>query len=946
MNEDIKTLRSELALLKLQFSERIGYVESRLNNLIEQEEPKAQQVTPSIAHVEGNSPLVKKINAPELTLGKAPTNASINKQVHYKEYERAPKKPSFIMVALQSFIGSFLEWFSPVTKIYQSYKERGMLGIFLLTITGIGLTLAGFGYLMQLLIDELGAGSKSLLMGCAAIAVLGVGVALKIKTRFSEFATAIVTLGILIAYSTIYFSGSVYGLLPNIAVLISYLLIALLCHAIALWFDTKVTAALGIIGIATMPILSGTMVLEPLYYLLSFTFVVISSLLLAFRQVGHWLAQLSLAFTVVALEWIIGFENVLISAWAVNLFYLLFFGYVVASIIKEKIPFNKLLVFLAALVTSTVLVFFQATNIYTLEITVNFAFNALLAAVVSIFFYKVKRQLAPFFILLAASWGVLSAVSAISDAYWGVAWAVEGLLLLVIGRVYKIPATVNQGQILTAIALLYSFIGLAMYFPVPALTSIDGWLLSIIIVIVIGVWQRVINATDVFNQLTQHKIKPLLQLFEVIWLSILIITSANLWIGDWTGALVIIVQLALLFRAKQCKQVSIEIFAALLILVPLFYAYQGVLLVDSYRFSMLPLFAKLSLVSAFIQLWLWSAFQRKYNPESSMKSIAEAVRILFYMIIPIVWVSAAIRRLDEVAIVLLWLSPLLALFFARKVGHHILIKEAKVLTAIASICLVIVTCTGQLSLLHTFLSVIGFIGVYAVAYVLNRKTPNDLYQFICSWGLLSLGVTLPVIIGFQLNGILYAGIFAALYWAFAFSNISTSLHCKRNEWLITIINIALIVASWVCISFNATLAIVPALFLITTLYKKEQRFTLSKINSALNQKGDLFLHTIFAITYVILFYGISQYRCELLIAPALAIHGALILFLKDRQLPTVKFGFALIGIAIVKLAMVDAANALLWQKVILFMGIGVFILIASFWYQKLINSSLQVKIDE
>jgi hypothetical protein len=44
----------------------------------------------------------------------------------------------------------------------------------------------------------------------------------------------------------------------------------------------------------------------------------------------------------------------------------------------------------------------------------------------------------------------------------------------------------------------------------------------------------------------------------------------------------------------------------------------------------------------------------------------------------------------------------------------------------------------------------------------------------------------------------------------------------------------------------------------------------------------------------------------------------------------------LLGIS--KLALVDAANALLWQKVILFMGIGVFILAASFWYQKLVKN--------
>jgi uncharacterized membrane protein len=97
------------------------------------------------------------------------------------------------------------------------------------------------------------------------------------------------------------------------------------------------------------------------------------------------------------------------------------------------------------------------------------------------------------------------------------------------------------------------------------------------------------------------------------------------------------------------------------------------------------------------------------------------------------------------------------------------------------------------------------------------------------------------------------------------------------------------------------------------------------------------------MSYSTLFASLHQYRLDLLIAPVLAIHGALILFLKDKRISTVKYSFAIILLGIIKLALIDAANALLWQKVVLFMGIGVFILIASFWYQKLVTKTeLQV----
>ncbi len=63
----------------------------------------------------------------------------------------------------------------------------------------------------------------------------------------------------------------------------------------------------------------------------------------------------------------------------------------------------------------------------------------------------------------------------------------------------------------------------------------------------------------------------------------------------------------------------------------------------------------------------------------------------------------------------------------------------------------------------------------------------------------------------------------------------------------------------------------------------------------------------------------------------------MILFLKNRNTTTIKYSFLLISLGIMKLALIDAANALLWQKVLLFMGIGIFILFASFSYQKLME---------
>jgi hypothetical protein len=182
-------------------------------------------------------------------------------------------------------------------------------------------------------------------------------------------------------------------------------------------------------------------------------------------------------------------------------------------------------------------------------------------------------------------------------------------------------------------------------------------------------------------------------------------------------------------------------------------------------------------------------------------------------------------------------------------------------------------------------------------------------------------------------------IVASIYWASAFNSINLSEHLKRNEIFIIAVNLILVIASWLLFTSSVIYALVPTLFIISILYKKEQKFKHTRLGTVLNLNGDLFIHSIVAMTYVMLFYAMTQYRVDLLIAPSLAVHGALILFLKDRRLTTVKFSFGLILLGIIKLAMIDAGSALLWQKVILFMGIGIFILAASFWYQKLVSTA-------
>ncbi|WP_426369392.1 DUF2339 domain-containing protein [Pseudocolwellia sp. HL-MZ7] len=995
MNEEIRVLRSELALLKLQFSERVNQVEARLNNLLEQENLAVDDTNSAVQSDQSQAPAYPDQHY-QVAGVSGVTSAAISESASVSNRQSqvaAPKKPKYvhkpspiavfiesnIKAFIQAILGFIFDWFTPAVNIYKSYKEKGMLGIFVLTIAGIALVLAGFGYLMQLLIDQLGVGSKSLLMCLAALLVMSFGIGLKIKTQFSEFATAIITLGVLLSYCTVYFAGSVYGIIPSALVLISYFIIALGCHGIAHWFDTKIVASLGVIGIATMPILSNTVQIEPLYYLLSLSFVVISSLYFAFKTNEKWLATLTLVFTFASIEWVIGFENVQLSVWAVNLFYIIFFTYAALGFFFNKNLTNSLftdteesakestdntentaeanektdskshtnnpaglfksgLLFIAALVGSTVFIFFQASDLFSTQMTLCFTFNTLLSVAVAILFYKVKHEITPFIILLSALWGMLAIISVVSNAYWGISWAVEGLLLLYVGRKYLLNVVSNQAQALLTIALVYSWAAIAQYFPLPALQTLDGWVLSVAIVLIIGIWQRMITPKG-FDEFSQQYIKPFLQLVEVVWISVLVIASSSIWLGEWTGVAAIVLQACILFRARYCKEMTIEIFAALLIVIPVFYIFQGAMLIDpyinSYRFSALPLFAKLAAISVFAQLWLWSAFYRKYHPTSPLKNIAETLRILFYLLLPILWLSSAFRKLEEDLLMVLWLSPAIALFLAQKIKHHLLVKEAKVLTVIASI--IFMLGIGQLSLLSATLAFLGFTVLYGASYLINKKSASDLYQFISSWGLFALGIAISNALIFYADS-LFIGLMAGIvYWSGCLALMNRVQLITRNLLLVYIVNILLVVAGWILTDLSSEFIIIPMLFIAALIYQKHEFAKLAFINKFTQVNSYLFIHSLAIITYLTLFSTLSGYRLPLLIAPALAIHGAIILFMKNRHITTIRYSFALILLGIAKLALIDAAHALLWQKVILFMGIGAFILAASFWYQKLVN---------
>ena len=145
MDSENQTLKSELILLKAQFSERVEAVEQRLNILLAKELAQQPIDNPSLQSEPAESQSVSlKAEIPEQA--KQENNETSFSAEHSTaqwqlvEQVTAPKKdpsPSFIRVFFNTLLKLLFDWLTPLITVYHSYKERGMLGIFILSLVGV-----------------------------------------------------------------------------------------------------------------------------------------------------------------------------------------------------------------------------------------------------------------------------------------------------------------------------------------------------------------------------------------------------------------------------------------------------------------------------------------------------------------------------------------------------------------------------------------------------------------------------------------------------------------------------------------------------------------------------------------------------------------------------------------------------------------------------------------
>jgi hypothetical protein len=319
--------------------------------------------------------------------------------------------------------------------------------------------------------------------------------------------------------------------------------------------------------------------------------------------------------------------------------------------------------------------------------------------------------------------------------------------------------------------------------------------------------------------------------------------------------------------------------------------------------------------------------------------------------LPICWLPATYRRLDDDILMLLWLSPAIAMLLAHFTKAKPLLLESKVLfigLTLMTLWLLIDNYIGISSI-----GIAGYLLVVALAYLLNSKTPTEsLFNFVNTWAINTIGIMLAIITAFYFNSLFAPLVVIFIYSMCVFGMNRRYILCRENTPFHLLCLTAISIISWLILLIGVSeskvdtmlFALVPVFILLSVfVLKKRDMLPLGKIFGANNHLLELGMHSYLAVTYVLGCLDLGS--MSLAIAPLLAVHGATILFLKTRTTTTVRYSFILILLGITKLALIDTANVVLWQKVMLFIGIGVFILFASFWYQKLVSKDAELLAD-
>jgi hypothetical protein len=933
-DQKIENLQRELALTRVEFSTRLQRLEQKITALMD-----------------GNNIDVKKhlvhkpaVSQYHLTTFDEPENSSKTDSLATHSYiAYLMKQTSTIALSLLSPLTKFA---SPLLNLYQHYQTKGQGPIFVFMLIGIALLVTGFSYLAQLLVGELGAGNKSLLLFLVAIGITISGLYLAKREQYPEISSSIVSLGLLLNFVTVYVAGSFYQLLPDWMVLLSYFAIACTGFILANKLDAKIVSALAVIGGGAIPLISQLDQLGTTYYLIGLGFIVLTSLYQAFRKNWQWLGFISVFVAYSCIEFLLlTTTTTIFLGFFSQGFYCAFFLYVCALLNKQNAYSKDIIVLTVIAVFANIGILFQAdfTNIWILPTLATI--NSALSVLILIKTRTQKLYSVSLHTMLASTWVLVAIVSSLAPDYWGFAIGLEGLFILYFALKENYFSLRIEAYALLAFAILHGVVAVLPYYPTPALLSLKGILLVASIGALIFCSRKVLSYFP-SNIDWEVKLGHLLRPAESVWLNVFVLSLLWVQFGVWSAVLILPLQAMLLTKSYRSICNTTEIMAYVAAAAIFAICLLGINEVQSLSFRELPNYAKIALLLAFIECWLFAQYYRRIDRVSSLSKLAEQLRLGFYLIIPLVFLPSVFKHYIEFSGLAIWCSAIIAYVLGRVVKQRFIRTESLLLFASATLynfSFYIDFYHNQLVLtcLSTFLG-IGLFSYFL--YNASRKHVALLDKKIASLGIYFIAGCIAIYMEKWANGYLAGALTSGYIFILA---LCFHIHATllRNRTTLGYLCYLSLLVSWIGIYATGTHNIISdslwvLLSLVISLTFLIKANALNSLQLRLftdSQTGYTLQHILFAVSAAFL---LNKWELTLLLSPWIILQGSYLFFIHKHSKFVAKLALGFIFVGLLKLGFIDAANALLWQKVALMTGIGLCMLAAAFIYQKRLSKSI------